>query len=1449
MPLSSARKVVVGETPHAHEREALEFAYSVMPDSDPFQVWALTELLEPSTGKLYELDLLVLGYSALYLVEIKSGPGRYEGDHHEWWRTAAGESRPRFMEGPLSLCNLKAKVLKSRLLSKMKQPARCPYVEPLIFLSAEDIDIRLQPEGRTRVVTRKDLLRALTHHEFVGANPSWRGERIEKSTMHDVAQALAALGMRPRKQRAFVGSYELGAVIADGAGYQDREARHRDRDFRARARVYQVPLQASHERRQQLRRAADRESTLLWDVREHPHILRIGDYDPQAPVGPTVIFDDFPNGVPLDAFLRRNPGMSFDDRLAVVEQVGRALAHCHRKSIIHGAVAPQSVLVRRHPDTDAMDVRLFNFQLGAHRDVDGTQHWSALAQESWAVYQAPELRENPLARSPQSDIFSLGALAYFAFSGRAPAERVEDVDDLLQKQGHLDPRIVTDGLPVRVAEATIMATAAAPVSRADDVNTWLELLIEAATTPDAPPTQKELDPLTASKGMVLAGDLEVQRLLGVGATARVFEVKRLRDDRICALKVSSDPSHDARLIDEALVLKSLPAHSRIVSLYDEPTLKDRKCLLLSLAGAQTLQQKLASLGTLSVDEASRYGDDLLFALQHLEENQVLHRDIKPANLGVGSVGKNADHLTLMDFSLARLPVSEVRVGTAVYRDPYLRTEGRGGWDFHADRWSAAITLHEMLAGTRPSFAGGSAIDPEARLVIAAERFDASIRDELTAFFLKALARAPDDRFPSAQEMRHAWIAVVGAPARSARSKHIPVEVAQPEVPALTDAEIAKIDGDTPSAALPLSVRARNALDRAGLSRVQDLLGLAPNRLSAIKGVGRLVTKEILDFRDRWRALRAESTAEPAAFFPGYGGEDLHVSTAGLDPKTGAGLIDGGLPSLRAVAQAPDHHVASLAKRHGFDLAALRTVVAKENERANQRARPTTLEGWVDALLPRRKGKKDRHLVRALYGLDAPFEDRLDATVRQVADREKKSTAAVYIAITKAREDWTQHSAMPDLRDRVAALVDAAGGAITLATLGEELARVIPAGTDAPPLRLRTMAAALGRIVAELEKESETGLRLVRVHDRDPWIFASDEHARVVRELGSVADELAKRATLVSTGEVRRTLMDVVQTTPLAAVKEERLFALAAAASEHAACSARLEIYPRNLDPKRAIELCAATFKGGVSEADVRERVAARYPAAKPLPPRPELDALLAPLGFTWNAHIGTNGLYGRQGEGETTTFGTRHGSTEPRARTALPTQPRAMDPDAIEARQFEEKLKHAVEMNAFRVVGVTADRARDAAIALQDALGADLVALDAELAREVAVQAKKANIKNDDIVFAADREGPFGDQWPRLLKLVHAAADALGERLGARTKPVLLVQPGPLARYDLSEFLRRLVEAAASRETPALFLLVPTHDGGGMPRIDGSMAIPGALPGQAVWVSLAWLQNRHNAAA
>lgn len=1437
MTLATSRIVFQGETPYAHEREAIDFAIKALPNNDPYHLWALLELLDPSTGRLYELDLLVLGYSALYLIEIKSGPGIYEGDYQDWYRIDPDDERSRYMENPYRLTNHKSKVLASRLRSKMKDKRLTPWVEPLVFLSAENLDLRFKNHGDVGVVTRDNLVRAVQHHEFPGANTTKQRRRISAPAMRQVAEAIRALGLRPRKGKAHAGAYELGEILEDGPGYQDRIAAHRkQKTITCRARTYLVPQQTSVERRQQLLRAADRESQLLWDVREHPNVLRIAGYETDAPLGPTVLFDSFEGGVPLSTFLRQNPKLPFMDRVAVVEQVGRALAFCHRKQIVHGALSPEAVLVRRHPESEGVETRLFNFQLGEGTEVEATTHWSALASEPWAIYQAPELRQDPTARTPQSDLFSLGALAYYVFTEEPPGADYVAVARRLSEEGHLDPRAVDDGIQEDLANLIAFATELSPISRADDVDEWLELVLAEITKPEPEPTGPETDPLEARKGDNLGDDLLVDGVLGQGATSRVLLVGRVSDGRHYALKVGLSNDHDDRLAAEGDALAKL-RHPRIVQLVDRYEFAGRSCLLLSVAGGETLHRHLAREGTVSLELAERYGDDLLSAIEYLEENQVMHRDIKPANLGVGSVSKTRAHLTLFDFSLAQSSRSDLKVGTAAYRDPFL--DLRGSWDNAAERWSAAITLHEMLTGVRPSF-DGVAIDADSKLVLAAERFDPSVRDSLVDFFQRALARDTEQRFVSAEEMRRAWVTALAAPARPAAQDE-PSEHPETEEE-LTEEQLGAIGPETLIEALPLSPRAKNALDRAGLLRAEDLLDLPDNRLSAIRGIGRRVAQEILGFRDRWRAARELSPVAPTPFFAGYRGDDILVHTAGIAEEAATALRDAGLRSLGAVAAAPKHQIRALAKRHDFEDRALRELLDAENRNANERERPSTLEGWVDALMPKRK-RRMKH-PRRLYGIEGTFAGRLGVGVKELAEDQEVTTAAIYIALGKAREDWGQHGAIGELRREAHAVLDAASGALPLERAARHLLARIPHDRTTSDEVLEARAAALLRIVVEVEKEEADGLQYIRLGGGQPWLFASSDHARAVKALGDAADSLAARPVLAGKGETERVLVDTVAGTPLANVPAQRLAELAALASESAARSSRLEIYPRGMSPERALSLSASLLRSGISPEEVLRRVFLRYPEAAALPTRPELDALLSRHGLTWNEAAQT---YERKGAHEKTSFHTRVSSLG-RSSTALPSQALSMEPEAVVARQFDERLRNAVERHHLRVLGVRADRAREAALALGDRLGIEPVPFDRLLAAAIREQMTKGGIRNSAIVHDADRGGRDGKNWSNLLRLVEAAATSVADQLLPPKAPLLLVQPGLIARYRLDSFLERLVAASKSAEAPIL-LLVPAHDTGGIPAINGELPIPGLHPSQALWVPLEWLANRHNAAA
>ncbi len=273
------------------------------------------------------------------------------------------------------------------------------------------------------------------------------------------------------------------------------------------------------------------------------------------------------------------------------------------------------------------------------------------------------------------------------------------------------------------------------------------------------------------------------------------------------------------------------------------TLGGLPCLLLEFAGDRSLGDVLREQGTLPLDLARRYGDDLLSAVQYLEEAGVTHRDIKPTNVGFTSQSKKQSHLLLLDFSLSSADVTATSAGTAEWRDPWLYL--RGVWDADADRYAAAAVLYYALTGARPALPQG---DATAEVVVEAERFDAAVRDRLTTFFRRAVAREIKSRFTSAEAMRQAWAHALSVEAETDDgASAIAIDQVRPE---------------TPVDALPLSARARNALDRAGVTTVAELVLLPRNQLSVVRGVGTHVAREIVALAEQLRA-RFEVENRPA----------------------------------------------------------------------------------------------------------------------------------------------------------------------------------------------------------------------------------------------------------------------------------------------------------------------------------------------------------------------------------------------------------------------------------------------------------------------------------------------------------------------------------------------------------------------------------------------------------
>ena len=151
----------------------------------------------------------------------------------------------------------------------------------------------------------------------------------------------------------------------------------------------------------------------------------------------------------------------------------------------------------------------------------------------------------------------------------------------------------------------------------------------------------------------------------------------------------------------------------------------------------------------------------------------------------------------------------------------------------------------MAAGSLPRWGDGQSepavLDCEA--TIDADAFEPAVRGDLTAFFRKALRRDYRRRFDNAEEMLRAWRQLFLAAARPETDTD-PVGATPP----FSGIEQARLD--TLLAAMGLSARAMNAVERMGVRTVHDLLRFPLIQVNRMRGVGIRTRRELTELARR-----------------------------------------------------------------------------------------------------------------------------------------------------------------------------------------------------------------------------------------------------------------------------------------------------------------------------------------------------------------------------------------------------------------------------------------------------------------------------------------------------------------------------------------------------------------------------------------------------------------------
>jgi serine/threonine protein kinase len=279
---------------------------------------------------------------------------------------------------------------------------------------------------------------------------------------------------------------------------------------------------------------------------------------------------------------------------------------------------------------------------------------------------------------------------------------------------------------------------------------------------------------TASGGLAAGSQIAgytIEGQIGRGGMAVVYRASDGRLNRAVALKIlapelAGDTAFRQRFIREMRAAASVD-HPNIVPVFDAGEADGELFIAMRYVSGQDVRTLLDAEHRLTAARVAHLIAQAASALDEAHARGLVHRDVKPGNMLIGS--GQPDHLYLSDFGLSKQRVSSAQLtltgqflGTLDYMAPE-QIEGHE-IDGRADLYALGCTAFEMLAG-EPPFRRDQGLAVLWAQVSAPAPSLQALRPDLPPavdeVIARALAKSPDDRYPSCTAFARALATACG----------------------------------------------------------------------------------------------------------------------------------------------------------------------------------------------------------------------------------------------------------------------------------------------------------------------------------------------------------------------------------------------------------------------------------------------------------------------------------------------------------------------------------------------------------------------------------------------------------------------------------------------------------------------------------------------------------------